>query len=71
MGATLGATAYRSGTEQGLTHRLGRRALVTLQQVAVYVLGDGDAGMPEHLGDHVQRRPWAKTGSVAVVYRWK
>jgi hypothetical protein len=22
----------------------------------VHVLGDGDAGVPEHLGDHVQRR---------------
>jgi hypothetical protein len=34
MGATLGATAYGLSTEQGLTHRLGRRTLVTLQQVA-------------------------------------
>ena len=56
MGATLGATAYnRSGTEQGLTHRLRRRACHP-PAGAVHVLRNRDARMPQHLGDHVQRR---------------
>ena len=30
--------------------------LVALQQMSVHVLGDSDAGVPEHLGNHMQRR---------------
>ena len=45
-----------SAAEQSLAHRLSCRPLVTFEQVPVHVLGDGDAGMPEHLGDHGQRR---------------
>ena len=47
-----------------LAHRLSRRPLVTFEQVPIDVLGNGDAGVPEHFGDHVQRRPLSAAHAV-------
>ena len=49
-----GSHGHTSAAEQSPAHRLSRRPLVAFEQVPVHVLGDGDAGMPEHLRDHVQ-----------------
>ena len=55
-GSHAGSHGRMSAAEQSLAHRLSCRPLVTFEQVNLHVLGDGDAGVPEHLGDHVQRR---------------
>jgi hypothetical protein len=52
-GTETGSHAQISATEQSPAHRLSRRPLGTLQQVAVYVLSNSDAGVPEHLGHHL------------------
>jgi len=59
-GATLGATAPGSGTEQHSAHRLRGGPLVSLDQVPVHVLGDRDAGVPEDIGRDMQRRALGK-----------
>ncbi len=46
-----------SAPEQRPAHRFRCGPLVAFQRMPVHVLGDGNAGMTEHLGDDVQRRP--------------
>ena len=55
-GSHAGSHGHLSAAEQSPAHRLSRRPLIAFEQVPGHVLGDGDAGKPEHLGDHVQRR---------------
>ena len=57
-----------SAPEQRPAHRFRCGPLVTFQQMPVHVLGDGDAGMTEHLGDGMQRRPWA---SISEAPEWR
>jgi hypothetical protein len=38
---------------QGSAHRLSRRPLIAFEQMLVHILGYGDAGMTQHLRNHV------------------
>ena len=51
-----GSHGHMSAAERRTANRLSR-PLVNFEQVPVHVLGDGDAGMPEHLGDHAVACP--------------
>ena len=55
LGATLGATRSSQPPNRARS-RLGRRPPVTFQQVTIHILSDGNAGVPAHLRDHIQRR---------------
>ena len=50
LGSHAGSHGSRSRAEQHLAHRLGRRLLVTFQQMAIDILGDRDAGMAQLSG---------------------
>ena len=62
LGATLGATGHTLAAEQSPGRRLRRRSFVAFEQVSVTVLSNGNAGMPEYLRDHMQRRALGQTG---------
>ena len=53
LSAAPGSHGHISAAEQRPAHRLSRRPLVTFEQVPVHVLGDGDTGVTESLGDHM------------------
>ena len=69
FGSHAGTHERISSTEQGSAHGLGRRPVVTFEQVTVHVFGDRDAGVPEHVGDHVQRRALGPSISEAPEWR--